>query len=206
MGTFDVRVQLKELYTPPTADFVEVVVPPVTTLAVVGRGDPNTGGEYGPAVEALFTVGYALKFAGKKALGEDMAVGPLEALWRAADMTAFSAHRTSDWEWTALIPVPDRVDAPALADAVAATAAKGRGGPSLDRVRVLRMDEGRCVQIMHLGPYSAEGPTLARLHEEYLPAHGLVPTGDHHEIYLSDVRRTAPDRLRTILRQPVGPA
>lgn len=206
MGTFDVRVQLKAAYTAPTAEFVEVEVPPVTYLAVVGRGDPNTGAEYGPAVEALFAVGYALKFAGKKALGEDMAVGPLEGLWRAADLTAFTSGRKDDWEWTALVPVPDRVDAAALADAVAATAAKGRSGAALDRVHLERLSEGRCVQILHLGPFAAEAPTIARLHSEYLPAHGLVPAGDHHEIYLSDARRTAPERLRTLLRQPVRTA
>jgi hypothetical protein len=199
---YDIKVALKPLYSPSAKDFVRVTVPPIQYLAVDGHGDPNTSPPYTEAIEALYSVSYALKFGSKASLGRDFVVGPLEALWRADDPTAFAAREKSAWKWTVLISQPDWITEEMVATAVEKTRAK-KLLPALDKLRVLRLEEGDSVQILHRGSYDDEAPTLARLHHEYLPAHGLTFNGDHHEIYLSDARRTEPAKLKTILRQPV---
>jgi hypothetical protein len=169
-------------------------VPDLRYLMVDGRGDPNTGTAFGAAAEALYPVAYRLKFAGKR-LGRDHVVMPLEGLWWADDMDSFTASRDkSRWHWTLMIMVPDWIDEAMFADA----APPGSG------VRLGSLSEGRCVQILHVGPFEDEAATLARMHDEFIPANGLRMTGRHHEIYLSDPRRAAPEKLRTILRQPVA--
>ena len=201
---YDLKRAHRELYAPSAKDFVVVDVPPMTYLAVGGSGDPNTSPEYADAIEALFSVGYAVKFGSKKALGRDFVVGPLEGLWRAADPTAFVTRDKASWSWTMLIAQPEWIDETLVTEAVAAVRAKGEKA-ALDRLRLERLHEGRSVQILHIGSYDDEAPTLARLHDEWMPQHGLAFNGDHHEIYLSDARRTAPAKLRTILRHPVRP-
>ena len=129
---------------------------------------------------------------------------PLEGLWWADDMDSFTAARDkSRWDWTLMMMVPDWIDQDMFAAAVDQTAA--RSAPRrLSEVRLTTLFEGRCVQTLHVGSYDDEAPTLARMHDEFIPGHGLRMTGRHHEIYLSDARKVAPDRLRTILRQPVA--
>ncbi|QGQ19160.1 hypothetical protein GC089_07855 [Cellulomonas sp. JZ18] len=180
-----------------------VTVPPLQYLMVDGHGDPNTAPEYQDALRTLYPVAYTLKFLSRRELGRDHVVMPLEALWWADDMAAFTTARDkSRWSWTAMILVPDWITAEHVEDARATVAAKG-GAPALDALRLERLDEGLCVQTLHVGPYDAEGPVLAEIHDRFVPDHGLRMTGRHHEVYLSDARRTAPERLRTILRQPV---
>lgn len=131
---------------------------------------------------------------------------PLEALWWAPDMDVFTAARDkSRWDWTAMILVPDWITSDIVTDAVARAGAKSRPA-SLDKVRFEGLDEGRCVQTLHIGPYEDEGEVLAELHDDFIPTAGLRMTGKHHEIYLSDVRKVEPSKLRTILRQPVQQA
>ncbi|GAA1059943.1 GyrI-like domain-containing protein [Agromyces bracchium] len=203
---YDVKRAHRELYAPSSKDFVLVEVPPMQYLAVDGHGDPNTTPAYAEAVEALFGVAYAVKFASKKGLGRDFTVAPLEGLWWADDPSAFAANDRAAWNWTMLIAQPDWIDEAAVAAGVEATRAKGRGSPSLDALRLMRLTEGMSAQILHLGPFADEAPTLARLHHEWMPKHGLTFNGPHHEVYLSDPRRTAPEKLRTVLRQPVREA
>ena len=203
MDKVDLRTVYPELYSPPR-ELVQVVVPPLRYLQIDGEGDPNTAPAYQEAVGALFPLAYALKFASKKNLGQDFVVGPLEGLWTAADPGAFVRREKDAWSWTLMILQPDWLTDGFVADVAEATRRK-KGLPALDRVRFVTYDEGEAVQVLHVGPYDDEAPTLARLHEEYLPAHGLTFNGPHHEIYLSDARRTAPERLRTVLRQPVRP-
>lgn len=180
-------------------------VPPLTYLMVDGHGDPNTAQEYADALAALYPLAYTLKFTSKRELDRDYVVPPLEALWWAEDMAAFtSARDKSRWSWTAMLLVPDWI-ADRYDDARAQVARKGAPA-ALDRVRIEELHEGRCVQTLHVGSYDDEAPVLAEMHEELIPAAGLRMTGRHHEIYLSDPRRVAPERLRTILRQPVAPA
>lgn len=186
-----------------TAGVFDVVdLPPLPYLMVDGHGDPNAGGPFAEAVTALFAVGYRLKFTSKQRLGRDYAVMPLEGLWSASDPATFTTDLDkSTWDWTLLMAVPDWIGEELFAEAV--EAARGKIGAAGDRLRLAVLDEGRCVQTLHLGPFDAEAETLRRLHAEFLPDNHLVPTGRHHEIYLSDFTRTAPDKLRTLLRQPV---
>ena len=201
---YDVKRVHRELYAPSAKDFTLVDVPPMRYLVVDGHGDPNTSPDYAAALEALFGVAYTLKFRSKKELGRDFIVAPLEALWRADDPAVFANREKSAWSWTALIVQPDWIDEQLVADAVAAVRAKGEN-PALDLLRLEELREGTSVQILHLGSYDDEAPTLARLHHEWMPQHGLTFNGDHHEIYLNDARRTAPAKLRTVLWQPVKP-
>ena len=182
-----------------------VDVPTMQYLMIDGRGDPNTSPDFDRAVRALYPVAYKLKFASKRDLDQDYVVPPLEGLWWADDMDSFTAARDkSRWDWTMMIMTPDWIDHAMFAAAVERAGAENRP-QGLDDVRLETLHEGRCVQTLHVGPFDDEAAVLAQLHEEFVPDNELRLTGKHHEIYLTDFRRTAPDRLRTILRQPVAP-
>lgn len=203
MPKLDWKKDCKHLYFPP-ANPVRVEVPPMAYLMLDGHGDPNNSPAYQEAVEALFSLAYTLKFAIKKAGGQEYAVFPAEGLWWIDNMAEFQTTPKSAWDWTMMIaqPAPVTVEwveraraeaiqkkGPALADALA-------------RVRFETYAEGPCAQLMHTGPFSAEGPNIARLHA-YIESLGCGLAGKHHEIYLSDMRRTAPDKLKTVIRQPM---
>ncbi|WP_072801688.1 GyrI-like domain-containing protein [Rhodococcoides yunnanense] len=195
-----------DCYTAKRGEFRIVDVPALQYLMVDGHGDPNTSPAYSAAIAALYPIAYTLKFASKNELGEDYVVMPLEALWWAADMNAFTVDRDKTrWSWTSMIMVPDWIDTQMFDSAVAAVAEKKKIA-GLGNVRLETMREGRCVQTLHVGSYDDEAGVLARLHEEFIPSAGLRMTGKHHEVYLSDARRVEPSRLRTILRQPVTSA
>jgi hypothetical protein len=201
---WDVKRVHRSLYAPPREEFVLVDVPPVGVLAVDGRGDPDTSPAYAGAVEALYTTAYALRAATTREGGRPFVVAPLEGLWRARDHGVFTRRDKEAWEWTMLLPLPPWSTADDVERARAAAARKRPHAP-LDRLEHRTLDEGPCLQVLHVGPYDDEAPVLARLHDEVMPARGLTFAGDHHEIYLSDPRRTRPERLRTVLRQPVRP-
>lgn len=175
-------------------------VPDARYLAIDGHGDPN-GSEFGTAVSALYPVAYALKFGSKNDAGRDYVVPPLEGLWWADEMATFTDERDKTrWDWTLMMLVPDWLDD----EAVAAASAKVRHrSERVGDVRVLLLSEGLCAQTLHVGPYDTEADVLATLHHEFVPQHRLRLTGRHHEIYLGDHRRVAPEKRRTILRQPV---
>ncbi len=190
-------------YQARSGGFRIVEVSPLQYLMIDGHGDPNVAGAYADAIAALYPVAYKVKFASSRNLGRDYVVPPLEALWWASDMDAFtSARDKSRWDWTAMIMAPDWITAEMLDDAVAEAAAKTPSA-GLDRIRLETLHEGSCVQTLHVGPYDAEAEVLAELHDHFIPTAGLRLTGKHHEIYLSDPRRVEPGKLRTILRQPV---
>lgn len=185
--------------------FDVITLPPRRYLTIDGNGDPNTAPAYADALASLFPLAYAIKFFSKRELGRDYGVMPLEGLWWADDMANFTTRRDkSTWHWTLLNLVPDWITAEHVEEARRTVAAKG-AAPMLEAVRLATIDEGLCVQTLHIGSYDDEAPVLRRLHDEFLPAQRLRPTGRHHEIYLSDARRTAADKLRTILRQPASP-
>jgi DNA-binding PadR family transcriptional regulator len=198
---YDIKKSHKKLYAPSAREFTVVEVPELRYIAVDGRGDPNTSPAYANAVEALYSVAYTLKFASKNTLGRDFVVGPLEGLWRADDPSVFVTRRKDTWEWTMMISQPDWITDGMVQAAIENVAKKKT--ILLGDVRLRTLAEGTCVQILHIGSYDDETPTLQRLHSQYLPENGLTFNGDHHEIYLSDARRTPPAKLRTILRQPV---
>lgn len=200
----DLKRDRKDLYQPGSKDFVAVDVPAMTYLAVDGRGDPNTSPAYPTAVAALYAGAYAVKLRLRARTGEDFVVGPLEGLWSSEDPSSFAAGRKAVWDWTMLIPLPEPVSTEDITAGLDDAARRRPDLPVRD-LRTLRLEEGRSLQIMHVGSYDDEGPTLARLHGEIMPAEGLTWNGRHHEIYLSDPRRVAPERMRTVLRQPVRP-
>jgi hypothetical protein len=171
-------------------------------LAVDGTGSPVTSPRYAAAVEAVFTASYVAKFASKRTHGRDYVVMPLEGLWWAEDMRTFDTREKNAWSWRVLIRQPEWLTDADLDDAVATARAKGADADS--KLHIEQLDEGRCLQTLHVGSYDDEGPTLRHLHDQLLPDQGLRENGLHHEIYLSDARRMAPDKLRTILRQPVA--
>lgn len=207
MAAIDPKKTL-DSYRAKRGEFRVLEVPPLQYLMIDGAGDPNTSPVYAEAVSALFPLAYTLKFASRAELGIDTVVMPLEGLWHAADMESFTSRRDkSAWEWTLLLMVGDHVTPELFARAVdtveAKTAKKGESLPALRSVRLETLDEGLCVQTLHVGPFDDEGPVLDELHHRFIPGNGLRMTGLHHEVYLSDIRRTDPAKLRTILRQPV---
>jgi hypothetical protein len=192
MGT--IALDLDSLYQA-RRGVVEVVdVPDLAMLVVDGTGRPE-GTEFTEAVETLFAVSYGAHFLLRRQRGEAPWVMPLEALW--------DPPGDSRWAWRALVVQPPPVDAAVVDEAL--ERARRRPPPALDRVRLERWEEGRSAQLLHVGPYASEGPSIDLLHRE-IAALDLRPHGRHHEIYLGDPRRSRPERLRTILRQPVQPA
>jgi len=190
-------------YRAKRGQFRIVEVPARRYLMIDGHGDPNTSPAYAEALAALYPVAYKLKFASKRTLDRDYVVPPLEGLWTAEDLDAFTTARDkSQWDWTMMLLVPDWIEADLVDGAIAQVAAKSPPARLTD-VRLESLDEGWCVQTLHVGSFDDEGPVLDRMHHEFIPSQGLRMTGTHHEIYLSDPRRTAPEKLRTILRQPV---
>jgi len=196
----DLRLEARELYAPGCEPLI-VTVPEFQFLTVDGHGDPNTAPAYREAIEALYSVSYTLKFALKHGPQElDYHVMPLECLW-SAPAEDFSAARKSEWDWTMMIRQPEEVDAEMLEHAVGQASGR-RELPAAAALRLGRLQEGLAVQVLHVGPYGEEAPTIAALHA-FMAEHGLQACGRHHEIYLSDPARTAPEKLRTIVRRPV---
>jgi hypothetical protein len=202
MEKYDVKKAHKQLYSPPRNAFAVVEVPEFRYLAVDGKGDPNTADSYAQAVAALYGTAYTLKFASKNTLQRDFVVAPMEGLWRADDPAVFLTRDKGAWEWTMMISQPEWITEEMVVSAAGEAAAK-HPNPAFDGLRFVAFTEGLSVQTLHIGSYDSETPVLQRLHEHYLPYNKLAFNGDHHEIYLSDARRTAPAKLRTILRQPV---
>jgi len=204
----DLVKQLKPLYSPSAKHPSIVEVPELAFLMIDGRGDPSTSATYQDALAALYGIAYTLKFALKKAAPErDFKVAPLEGHWWADAERPSMAELESDrdsWNWTMMIALPDAVTAAEVA-AAAEAAARRRPLPAAGRIRLERFEEGLAAQIMHVGPYSTEAPTIAALHA-FVEEQGYALHGRHHEIYLGDPRRTAPERLKTVIRHPVRAA
>jgi hypothetical protein len=202
MLKYDLKRELKHLYSASTKAVEVVDVPPMNYLMIDGSGDPNTAQEYQAAVSALYSVAYTLKFALKKREGLDYPVMALEGLWWVEDLSKLDMDDKSNWLWTMMIVQPDFVTQAAFESAVD-DLRKKKNPPLLDRVRLESYHEGLSAQILHIGPYAAEQPTIERLYA-YMSEHGYVHNGKHHEIYLGDPRRSTPEKLRTIIRQPIA--
>ncbi|MCL6250330.1 GyrI-like domain-containing protein [Altererythrobacter sp. KTW20L] len=195
----DLKRAEKDYFSAPVADFAEGIFRPYSYLMVDGQGSPGDSAEYRQALEALYPLAYATKFLSKAALGRDYVVPPLEGLWFAHDMAAYTQPgRRDEWRWTLMLMLPDWIEGEHVAEARAA-----KYGMDLSMVRMGRLDEGLSLSRLHLGPFADEAPVLHRLHHELIPQGGYAFNGQHHEIYLSDPRRTVPEKLKTILRQPV---
>jgi hypothetical protein len=201
MTKLDVKKTEKALYSGRNGQWEEITIPPLQYLSVIGKGAPESPA-YAAAIEALYSHAYPLKFE-SKAAGQDYVVPPLEALWWSDTPEDFVAGNRNRWQWKALIRLPVPVTDEMIAKARAKAAKKL--GIDAPEVVIEEIDEGLCLQCLHIGPYADEAPVLARLHDEVMPERGLTFGQPHHEIYLSDPRKTAPEKLRTILRQPVVP-
>ncbi|HEY85182.1 MAG TPA: hypothetical protein G4N96_08755 [Chloroflexi bacterium] len=204
MSKIDFKKELKHLYRPSAKKFGVVDVPPMNFLMIDGHGDPNTAQEYAEAVEALYAAAYKLKFMSKK-LGKDYVVPPLEGLWWAEDMSAFTGGNKDAWDWTMMIMQPEWIS-PQMFQEARRQVEKAKNPPALPKMRLETYHEGLSAQIMHIGSYDDEAPTIARMHHEFLPKNGYIETGKHHEIYLSDPRKVSPEKLKTVLRQPIKKA
>ena len=200
----DLKKDLKHLYQPSAKAFSIIDVPAMSFLMIDGKGDPNTSQDYKDALEALYSAAYTLKFAIKKGEGIDYPVMALEGLWWADDMSTFSMDRRSEWQWTMMIMQPEVVTR-GHADAAIKEAQVKKGFPALSKIRFDCYAEVTAAQILYFGAYKDEGPTIARLHE-FITDSGYERAGKHHEIYLGDPRRTAPEKLKTVIRQPVRKA
>ena len=200
MQKIDFKKKMKDLYQPPTSKVVMVEVPAMNFLMVDGKGDPNTSQEYKEAVEVLFQVSYALKFMVKKgALAIDYGVMPLEGLWWADDMADFSVDDKSSWKWTMMIMQPEFISVDMVATSMQ-DVEKKKNPAAISKLRFEVFAEGKAAQIMHIGPFSEEGPTVAKVHQ-HIETNGKL-SGKHHEIYLTDIRKADPAKWKTVIRQP----
>jgi hypothetical protein len=203
MAKIDFKKELKDLYCASAKNAALVDVPELSFLMVDGSGDPNTSVEYRDAVGALYSLSYGLKFAVKNGEDQvDFAVMPLEGLWWSEDPADFTLGRKDKWQWTAMIMQPRYVTFNLYAEVLKQTRKK-KPSNALSKVRLATFKEGLCAQIMHLGPYSGEAPTITRLHD-FIRGQGHSLAGKHHEIYLGNPERSAPEKLKTIVRQPVA--
>jgi hypothetical protein len=201
MAKIDFKKELKHLYNPSKTAFSVVDVPAMHFLMIDGHGDPNTAPAYAEALEALYAVAYGLKFMVKRQEGLDYVVPPLEGLWWMEDMAEFSLETKQEWDWTMMVMQPEWVTSTLVEEACTEVARK-KSPVALPGLRFEPYHEGLAVQILYIGPYDEEAPTIARMHA-FAEEKGYTLRGKHHEIYLSDPRRTAPEKLKTVIRQPV---
>jgi len=202
MEKIDFKKELKHLYKPSAKKVDVVEVPQLNYLMIDGEGDPNTSQSFQDAIDVLYPLSYALKSMIKRAeLGIDYSVLPLEGLWWADDMSSFRVENKDSWKWTLMIMQPDLVTNEMVQEAIEQVRVK-KNPVSLPLVRFESFEEGKVAQIMHIGPFSEEGPTVEKVHS-FIEESGSQRRGKHHEIYLSDIRRAAPEKWKTIIRQPM---
>ncbi len=202
MKKIDYKKELKHLYRPSPKRVNIVGVPEMNFLMIDGHGDPNTAKDYTDAIETLFALSYALKFMVKKGEIEiDYGVMPLEGLWWVDDMSQFDVTDKANWNWTSMIMQPEFVTQTLFSEACQQVKKK-KTLKALPKIRFEPFFEGKSAQTMHIGPFSEEGPTIERVHE-FIQSNGYKKTGKHHEIYLSDIRRAAPEKWKTVIRQPL---
>lgn len=182
---------------------VFVKVPAMKYLMVDGQGDPSTSQDFRDAIGALYGLAYTLRFMLKARGAAESVPMPLEGLFWADDMSAFMKARRGEWNWTLMLLQPSAVDAKLLAEARARLARKQNNVKV--PVKLRRFAEGMCAQVLHLGPYAAERPTIAGLHR-FIVDHGYELAGRHHEIYISQPGRGDPAKMKTVIRQPVRKA
>jgi hypothetical protein len=203
MTKVDLKKDLKHLYQPRQDNPVQVDIPTMNYLMIDGAGDPNTAQAYKDAIEALFPLSYTLKFMVKKGpQAIDYGVMPLEGLWWADDMSTFNVKDKSNWKWTLMMMQPKYVDK-AIVKTAMAEVEKKKNPSGLSNIRFEAFSEGKAAQIMHIGPFSEEGPTVEKLHR-FIEQSGHTLSGKHHEIYLSDIRKADPKKWKTIIRQPMS--
>lgn len=203
MNKIDYKKDLKEYYQAKLNKIVTVDVPKMNFIMIDGHGDPNTSQDYIDAIQTLYPIAYGIKFYCKKELETDFGVMPLEGLWWAEDMNNFDVNDKNNWLWMAMIMQPDFVDKNIFNKVIEQTRSK-KSLPLIDKIRLESYDEGRSAQTMYVGPYAQEGETIQAVHTFIKQQGGKLDSTikHHHEIYLSDPRRTDASKLKTIIRQP----
>jgi len=200
----DFKKTLKNLYQPSATEVVTVDVPEMQFLMIDGIGSPGEAQEYMDAIAVLYPVAFKTKFL-SKAKDKDYVVPPLEGLWWADDMNDFTNGNRDLWKWTMMIMQPSWVTQKMITEAIKTTTEKNPDIPAvISKLRIENYNEGKCAQILHIGPFSEEGPTVEKIHI-FIEAQGGIFDGHvhkHHEIYLSDPRRVKPEKYRTVIRQP----
>lgn len=204
MEKLDYKKKLKEYYSASKDKFAIVNVPEMNFLTVAGEGDPNTSKSFKEAVELIYTFAYSIKFMFKKGPEQiDFGVMPLEGLWWTEDMSTFSVERKNEWQWKIMIMQPEIVTEEYFNRAVEQVKLK-KTFANYDRIKFESFREGLSAQTLHIGPFEQEGPVIENLHNN-IEDGGYKPVEKHHEIYLSDIRRAAPEKWKTIIRQPIVP-
>ena len=199
----DYKKEFPEIYKPSLKTPTIIKIPKMTYFMIDGTGDPNTSEEYKDIVQILYNISYTLKMKiiKKETPDKDYVVPPLEGLWYMPKMDEWSMEDKEKWQWTMMIRIPDFIEDTQIKKALKIL--KETKNPSFfSKLRYEQYDEGTCVQIMYLGPYDEEPPTIKKMHQ-FAEKNGYILNGHHHEIYLSDPRRIEPERLKTILRQPI---
>lgn len=199
----DFKKTYKSFYTPPKKPII-VEVPEFNYLKIDGQGDPNVSPLFQEAIGLLYPLSYALRFAIKKERGLAYTVMPLEGLWWADDMGSFTGKNKDQWKWTLMIMQPDFITKQMVAEARAEVIHKKK----LEKVHEVRFEPyqaGTCVTMLHIGSYDDETENIAWMHR-FAQEQGYLLDGLHQEIYLSDFRKVAPEKLKTVLRQPIRKA
>jgi hypothetical protein len=203
MDKFDLLEQMKDYYSASINKVSFLKIPPLNYLMIDGKGDPNTSQIYKDSLQALYSLAYALKFAIKKGKPSiDFKVMPLEGFWWVEDINLFSVKNKGDWKWTMMILQPDLINGDLVTE-MREQVVRKKGLVLAQKVRLEQYYEGDCAQILHLGPYSTEGENIEKLHTMIID-HSYQRIGKHHEIYLNTPLKTAPEKLKTIIRQPIG--
>jgi hypothetical protein len=206
IAKIDLKKEYKELYSPKKDKISFIEVPKFKYLSIEGKGNPNTSIDYQNSINALMPVSFKTKFLMKKEYSSDYVVMPLEGLWWADNIEDFRSNNKDVWKWKSMIMQPDFVEKEHINQAIDEVLSKKDISPdiisSIEKIKFEDFKEGLSAQILHVGSYSDEKSTINKLHENILD-NGYEFNGLHHEIYLSDVRRTKPEKLRTIIRQPI---
>lgn len=199
-GKIDIKRQYKHLFAGKREPHL-VDVPKLQYLMIDGEGAPE-GAAFQDAIGALYSTAYKAKFGLKAAGREDFVVPPLEALWWADDESAFDENRRDEWQWTLMLILPEHVSGEDIADALGELDKKGKTSAAHRGIRTEVLEEGRAVQRLYVGPYDSMGGAISAMHA-FAESNGFQLAGKHHDVYLSDPRRTVPERLKTVLRRPV---
>lgn len=201
MEKLDLKKQYKSLYSGKAQVIQEIEIPPLNYLMIDGAGDPNNSVEFQEKVSHLYGLAYTVKFMiAKSEKQKDYVVAPLEGLWWCDDMKQFSVDKKDSWFWTLMVLQPDFISNAVFEEGMTRYAQKKKLA-ELPAIRLAMLSEGKAVQSLHIGPYSTEGPLIASIHQ-YIKAKGCVLHGRHHEIYLNNPRKTAPEKMKTLIRQP----
>ncbi len=192
--------RIKELYLPPSNEFTLIDVPEIRYAVIDGEGDPG-GEESQAAVKWLYAIVHMVKPIVKARMGKNFVEPPLECLCWTNDGEDFVQRSTGKLKWRMMVVFIDWITQPQFEEAVAAVAVKR--GPAPTSLRLETMNEGKAVQILHVGDYGEITRICDQLYHEYLPANKLTPNGCYHEIYLNDPNRTAPQKRKVVIRQPV---